>query len=97
MVTKILLTALLWCAVNAVAQPGNGSALAGDRQLDRQQLRGELRFAAQPLRVSDAAANEGSPGAALTGDSPRRLTPRERAEMRQQLRQGQIDNPRIHP
>jgi len=97
MVQKILLSALLWCATNSVAQLGNEPVSAGDRQLDRQQLRGELRIAARPLRVADAAASENSQGAAPTGNAPRRLTPHERAEMRQQLRQEQIENRRIHP
>ena len=91
---------LLWLAASCVlAQPARDGAQRDDRQAAREQLRGELRGAAlvarppsEPQLQPVAESQTDKPGA-----NGRQLTPRERAEMRQQLRQEQLDYRRMRP
>jgi hypothetical protein len=79
-----LLFATIWlCAVSAFAQPMQTAGPGAERQVSREQRRAELRTALQANRQAQAQSTK-------TYDMPpagRHLTPRELAEMRQQLRQ----------
>ena len=92
-ISAALLLLLLLPAV-AYTQPGPGGPPRADRQLERQQLRGELRGAARLQRPpeSDPPAVPGLVPAQLA--PARHLNPRERAELRQQLRQEQLESRR---
>ena len=90
----------LWLAASCVlAQPARDAGPRDDRQAAREQLRGELRGAALVARPRGESqlqpVDESEPEKPAT--SARQLTPRERAEMRQQLRQEQLDYRRIRP
>lgn len=100
---RIAATPLLFLLLTGIAsaQPGGPGPQRGerlfDRQVDRQQLRGELRGATRPQRPADS-----DPTAVATADpvpvTPvRHLSPRERAELRQQLRREQADGRRANP
>ena len=100
---RIAATPLLFLLLTSIAsaQPGGQGPQRGerlfDRKIDRQQLRGELRGANRPQRPADS-----DPAALATADAVpvapvRHLSPRERAELRQQLRREQADARRASP
>ena len=82
---------LLFYCFAALAQPVSQSGLAAERQIEREQLRAELRMVLKPVRPGDAATGAGA--SAAVG---KHLSPREHAELREQLRQ-QSENPRPRP
>ncbi|MEO6625643.1 MAG: hypothetical protein ABIN37_12555 [Burkholderiaceae bacterium] len=81
----------------AFAQPGGGGPQRSDRQFDHQQLRGELRGAARPQRPSESEPASVATADPLSIAPVRHLTPRERAELRQQLRQELPDARKTFP
>ena len=102
---SVALLLLVLPGAAAVAQSEPGGPPRGDRQLDRQpdrqlerqQLRGELRVAARPHRPGEShAAAMPAPDQAKPAP-PRHLSPSERAELRQQLRQEQLDSRKVRP
>lgn len=94
-----LLCCFLLLAQAAMAQPGPGAGHGPDRQAARDQLRGDLRGAAQATRPRSGATIQ---AVATPEQEPPivvgyHLSPRERAEMRQQLRQEQPDVRKTRP
>jgi hypothetical protein len=89
--------ALLLIGCAALAQPGPEKPQHAERQAAREQLRGELRGATRLPRHegSHPLDASGSVEAPKTATPARHLTPSERAEMRQQLRQEQFDNKKV--
>ena len=89
---RLLLT--LWlCAAGAFAQPLQNAVSGADRQAEREQRRVELRIALQAKRQVEATSSR----AYGTAPAGRHLSPRELAEMRQQLRQQQAESQRYRP
>ena len=88
-----LLLTLGLCAAGAFAQPLQNAAPGADRQAAREQRRAELRIALQANRQVEVQ-NTRSFAPPPAG---RHLSPRELAEMRQQLRQQQAENQRYRP
>ncbi len=87
------LFALIWfCAASAVAQPTQ-TASGLERQDMREQRRAELRTALQANRAANRQS-ELRGGADQATPAVRHLSPGERFEMRQQLRQDQAENSR---
>ena len=88
-----LLLTLGLCAAGAFAQPLQHAGSGADRQAEREQRRAELRTALQAKRQAEAPTSRayGPPTAG------RHLSPRELAEMRQQLRQQQAESQRYRP
>lgn len=88
-----LLFLLLSGAVSS--QPGGAGPQRGerplDRQVERQQLRGELRGATRAQRLADPDAAVVATAGQLPETPVRHLSPRERAELRQQLRREHAD------
>ena len=99
MIRIALLSCWLLSAQAGVAQPGQVAGQGPDRQAARDQLRGDLRGAAQATRPLSGATMQAV--ATLEREPPvvvgRHLSPRERAEMRQQLRQEQPDYLKTRP
>ena len=89
---RLFLTIWL-CAATAIAQPLQNFGPGDDRQAAREQRRAELRTALQANRQVEA------PTIRVYEPPPadRHLSPRELAEMRQQLRQQQAEGPRYRP
>ena len=81
----------------ASAQPGGSGAQRADRQLDHQQLRGELRGAVRPQRLSESDLASMATALPSPAIPARHLTVRERAELRQQLRQEQAGARKANP
>jgi hypothetical protein len=80
------LLCLLCFAGAALAQPGTDLSGPNDEQIQRQQRRAELRNALQ-VRRQPASADE----------ARRQLSPQEREELREQLRQQQNGGDRTRP
>ena len=81
----------------APAQPGGAGAQRVDRQLDHEQLRGDLRGAVRPQRVSGSGATIMAAADPPPAVPARHLSVRERAELRQQLRQEQAGARKANP
>lgn len=90
-----LFSPLFLCAAGAIAQPSQNAGPGADRQAARDQRRAELRIAVQASRQIEAEAP--APRVYEPLATSRHLSPRERAEMRQQLRQQQPEGPRYKP
>ena len=93
MYRHLLCAAMCICAGGAIAQPGQNGGPGSDRQAAREQRRAELRTALLANRQLDAQ-NAGGFETVPTG---RHLSPRELAEMRQQLRQQQAQSQHYRP
>ena len=92
--SRTVLPLILWlCAIAAIAQPMRNADAGSERQAEREQRRLELRRALRPdqrAEVQNVAVNVAVP-------AERHLSPRERAEMREQLRLQQNGNRRSAP
>lgn len=99
MIRLLPVIALLLVICDAHAQSGPEKPLHAERQAARDQLRGELRGAAGLHRheTDHPVQPSPSPGAPKAAAPVRHLTPSERAEMRQQLRQEQFDAKKVRP
>ena len=95
----VLLSCFLLLAQAAMAQAAPGGGQGPDRQVAREQLRGDLRGAAQATRphVGPSTQAPTVPQQEPPAVPGRHLSPRERAEMRQQLRQEHSDFRRARP
>ena len=91
---RLPLFALAWlCAASVYAQRLQGGEPGADGQAVRQQRRVEIRTALQAKREVDTPSTQ----VVETVPRGRHLSPRERAEMRQQLRQQQPGNQNYRP
>ena len=90
----LLFLLILFGAAGALAQGAGGS---NERQAAREQRRTELRSALQARRQSEKPPESQGARVEPRTQQVRHLTPEERAEMRQQLRQQQIENRRVRP
>ena len=89
----LLRASILLCASGAFAQPAQNAEPGADRQAAREQRRAELRTALQAPRQVETQP----PGSFEPLPASRHLSPRELAEMRQQLRQQQAEGQRYRP
>ena len=90
----LLFSLMLLGAASALAQ---GAGSSNERQAAREQRRTELRSALLARRQSEQPPESQGARVEQRALQARHLTPEERAEMRQQLRQQQIENRRVRP
>jgi len=89
--SNLLFASIWFCASGAFAQPAQISGPAAESQTARAQRRADLRTALQPNREPDVRPTRVHDARPVG----RHLSAPERAEMRQQLRQRQLEVP--HP